>query len=67
MKTNVGSVERAIRIVLGLFVTSLAFWGPQTPWAYAGLIFVLTGFVRYCPIWHIIGVNTDKKVETTEI
>lgn len=67
MKTNVGSVERAIRIVLGLFVTSLAFWGPQTPWAYAGLIFVLTGFVRYCPIWHVIGVNTDKKIETTKI
>lgn len=67
MKTNIGSVEQPIRIFLGLLITSLAFWGPETPWAYAGLIFVVTGFVKYCPIWHSIGVNTLTKVEVEKL
>jgi len=67
MKNNIGDVERPIRIALGLLITSLAFWGPETPLAYAGLIFVVTGFMRYCPIWHITGVNTNKKIETVKI
>jgi hypothetical protein len=67
MKTNIGSVEQPIRILLGVFITSLAFWGPETPWAYAGLIFVATGLVKYCPIWHAIGVNTNKKIETVKL
>ncbi|MFA6438701.1 MAG: DUF2892 domain-containing protein [Bacteriovoracaceae bacterium] len=67
MKNNIGNVERPIRIALGLFITSLAFWGPETLWAIAGLIFVVTGFVRYCPIWHAIGVDTNKKIETQKI
>ncbi len=67
MKNNIGNAERPIRIALGLFITSLAFWGPETPWAYAGLIFVATGFMRYCPIWHTLGVNTNKKIETEKI
>lgn len=67
MKANIGTIERPIRILLGFFITSLAFWGPETPWAYAGVIFILTGFVRYCPIWHLIGVSTVAKIETEKI
>jgi hypothetical protein len=67
MKTNIGSVERPIRILLGLLITSLAFWGPETPWAYVGLIFVATGAVKYCPIWHALGVDTNKKIDVKKI
>ncbi len=67
MITNIGATERPIRIALGLLITSLAFWGPETPWAYAGLIFVVTGFMKYCPIWHITGINTNKKIETEKL
>ena len=67
MLTNIGATERPIRIALGLLITSLAFWGPETPWAYAGLIFVGTGFIKYCPIWHITGINTNKKIETGKL
>lgn len=61
MLKNIGTVERPIRIILGLLITSLVFWGPETPWAFAGLIFVATGSVSYCPIWHALGINTNKK------
>lgn len=67
MKNNIGTIERPIRIALGLFITSLAFWGLETPWAYVGLIFVITGFMRYCPIWHTLGVNTNRKIETEKL
>ncbi|MBW7889039.1 MAG: DUF2892 domain-containing protein [Bacteroidetes bacterium] len=67
MKKNIGSVEKPIRILLGLLITSLAFWGPETPWAYLGLILVVTGFINYCPVWHAVGVNTNKKIETEKL
>ncbi|MEW6060498.1 MAG: DUF2892 domain-containing protein [Bacteroidota bacterium] len=67
MKTNIGTIERPIRIAMGLFITSLVFWGPQTLWALLGLVLVVTGFMRYCPIWHAIGVDTNKKVETQQL
>jgi len=67
MKSNIGSAERYIRIIVGLFVASLAFWGPETPWAFLGLIFVVTGFIKYCPIWHVAGISTVKKIETKKI
>jgi len=67
MLTNIGKIEQPIRIALGLFITSLAFWGPATPWAYVGLILVVTGGVRYCPIWHMTGINTNKKVEVEKL
>jgi hypothetical protein len=67
MKTNIGAVERPIRILLGLLITSMVFWGPETPWAYLGLIFVVTGLVRYCPIWHVTGIDTNKKIEIKKV
>jgi hypothetical protein len=67
MPANIGAIERPIRIALGLFITSLAFWGPTTPWAYVGLILVVTGFIKYCPIWHITGINTNKKIDVAKL
>lgn len=67
MPRNIGAIERPIRIALGLFITSLAFWGPTTPWAYAGLILVVTGFIKYCPIWHITEINTNKKIDVEKL
>jgi len=67
MKKNIGSIEQYVRILLGLFIASLAFWGPETPWAFAGLIFVATGFIKYCPIWHVMGISTVTKIETEKL
>jgi hypothetical protein len=57
---NIGGIERAVRIVAGLGVLSLAFVGPQTPWGYMGLVLVVTGLISWCPIWRVFGVNTCK-------
>jgi len=36
----------------------MAFIGPQTPWAYLGLIPLLTGLVGFCPLYAILKINT---------
>jgi len=58
MKRNVGGVDRMGRIALGVIVTSLAFVGPQSPWAYIGLVPLITGLVGFCPLYPILGFST---------
>lgn len=58
MKTNIHKIERVIRVVLGLGITSLAFIGPASPWFFLGLILVATGFMGWCPPYALLGINT---------
>jgi hypothetical protein len=58
---NVGSADRAIRIIVGLGVLSLVFVGPQTPWGYLGLLPLVTGLVGWCPPYALLGINTCGK------
>lgn len=60
MKKNIHPVERAIRVLGGLAIVSLAFVGPQTPWAWLGLIPVATGLVGWCPPYAMLGISTCK-------
>jgi len=58
MKMNEGKVDRILRVVVGLGVLSLAFVGPQTPWAYLGLVPLITGMVGVCPLYSVLGLST---------
>ena len=57
-QTNVGGFDRVARIVLGLVLIALVFVGPQTPWGWIGLVPLFTGFMRTCPLYSLIGLNT---------
>jgi hypothetical protein len=59
--TNVGAIARAFRIILGLVLIALVFVGPQTPWGWIGLVPLLTGLARTCPLYSIIGVSSCPK------
>ena len=61
MKKNVGNVERAIRIIVGLVVLSLVFVGPQSAWGWLGLVPLATGLIGWCPPYSLLGINTCKK------
>ncbi|RDB35476.1 YgaP family membrane protein [Spirobacillus cienkowskii] len=61
MKVNIHPVERVIRVVVGLVVFSLAFWGPASYWFLLGLIPVLTGLIGWCPPYQLFGISTCKK------
>ncbi len=58
MKANEGAIDRVLRVVVGAAVLSLAFIGPQTPWAYVGLVPLVTGLIGWCPLYAMLGFNT---------
>lgn len=58
MQTNEGTIDRVVRVTAGLGILSMAFIGPQSAWAYLGLIPIATGLVGYCPAYSILGIRT---------
>jgi hypothetical protein len=58
MKMNEGGLDRVLRVVLGLAVLSLVFVGPKTPWAWLGLVPLVTGLVGFCPLYAVLRLNT---------
>ncbi|MDA8168405.1 MAG: DUF2892 domain-containing protein [Nitrospiraceae bacterium] len=61
MKKNIGPAERAIRVIAGIGILSLAFAGPKSLWAYLGVVPLLTGLLGWCPPYAIFGISTCKK------
>lgn len=61
MKTNIHPVERGVRVVGGLVLASMAFWGPANLWFLLGLIPVATGLVGWCPPYALLGLSTCRK------
>jgi hypothetical protein len=57
---NEGTIDRVLRVGLGVALIALVFVGPQTPWGWLGLVPLLTGVVGFCPLYRLVGVNTCK-------
>jgi hypothetical protein len=55
---NEATLDRVIRVVLGLAGISLVFVGPQTPWGWIGLVPLLTGLLGSCPLYTVLGIGT---------
>lgn len=60
MKANVGSMDKLLRIVVGIALLSMIFvlQGNARWFGLIGLVPLLTAFVGYCPLYSIIGINT---------
>jgi len=58
MKTNVGGIDRGLRVALGagLIAWAAAFDGPAP--AYLGFIPLLTGVFGMCGLYSLLGINT---------
>ncbi|MGA9659869.1 MAG: DUF2892 domain-containing protein [Asticcacaulis sp.] len=57
-RVNEANWDRIIRVVVGLGIISLAFIGPKTPWAYLGLLPLITGIIGFCPAYALLGIRT---------
>lgn len=55
---NVGTVDRVLRIIVGVVLIALVFVGPKTPWGWIGLIPLITGVLATCPAYRLIGLRT---------
>jgi hypothetical protein len=60
MKLNVGSLDKVLRIVVGLGLLSLFFVleGAAKWWGLVGLVPLGTGLIGFCPLYAILGLNT---------
>jgi Protein of unknown function (DUF2892) len=66
MTTNMGTIDRVLRGIVGLALLSLVFVGPQTPWGWIGLVPLLTAFAGYCPAYALFGIRTCQLARSNE-
>lgn len=59
MQRNIGGFDRGLRIVSGLVLILLAIGGKAGEWAWLGFIPVVLGFVGWCPLFRLLGVDTS--------
>jgi len=58
MKTNEGTIDRALRVIAGLALIGLAFNGTIGMWGWIGVVPLLTGLAGWCPAYTLLGFNT---------
>ncbi|MCD6680819.1 MAG: DUF2892 domain-containing protein [Burkholderiaceae bacterium] len=58
MNRNVGSWDRAIRIVAGVVLIALTLMGTIGAWGWIGLIPLATGLIGRCPVYKMLGLST---------
>lgn len=61
---NVGTIDRTLRVIVGIILIALVFVGPKTAWGWVGLIPLATAIFGYCPPYSIFGWNTATKDKT---
>ena len=64
MKSNVGGIDRILRIVLGLVLIGLAATGTVGWWGWLGVIPLATGLIGWCPPYAILGLSTCRVPRT---
>jgi len=60
---NVGGIDRVLRIIIGLALLSLVFFGDKiigynTVYGWIGIIPLLTGIFKFCPLYTLLGLKT---------
>ena len=67
MTANVGSVDRMIRFIVGAILIALPYVTTMEIWdnpiikygaGAVGVILILTGLLRFCPLFALLGINT---------
>ena len=57
---NVGTIDRALRIVVGLALIAPAATGTVGVWGWLGVVPLAAGVLRFCPVYTLLGVRTCK-------
>jgi hypothetical protein len=58
MKANVGRFDARLRVVVGATAVGLAATGLVGRWGWLGAVPVLSGLIRFCPTYAILGVDS---------
>lgn len=60
MSCNVGGVDRALRIIVGIVLIGLAAMVKIGWWGYIGVVPLATGLIGWCPAYLPFGIKTCK-------
>lgn len=60
MPRNEGTIDRALRVIVGIVLIVMALRGLYTPWTWIGVVPLLTGLIGTCPLYSVLGINTCK-------
>lgn len=55
---NEHTVERVLRVALGIALVGLAATGKVGAWGYVGVVPILTGLLGSCPLYTLLGFST---------
>ncbi|MBS1515314.1 MAG: DUF2892 domain-containing protein [Bacteroidetes bacterium] len=61
MKANVGGADKIIRIILGLAIIGVAWFGYHSLWALAGVVVLFTGVFSRCLLYYPFGISSCRK------
>ena len=61
MVKNLGSLDRILRVIIGLVLLSLVFVGPKTLWGLIGLVLIGTAVSSFCPAYRLFRIKTCKE------
>jgi hypothetical protein len=61
MKVNVGNIDRFIRITSGVVIVTFAALGMISPWGWLAIGLIVSGVLRNCTLYSLLGVNTCKR------
>ena len=57
MKSNVGGIDKVLRMVAGVALVGWAIAGGPV-WAWIGVVPLATGALGWCPAYPLLGMNT---------
>jgi membrane protein implicated in regulation of membrane protease activity len=58
MRSNVGGIDRIVRVLLGIVLVGLAATGTVGWWGWLGVVPLATGLVGWCPPYAMLGFST---------
>jgi len=68
MKKNMGTADRAIRALIAIVIAILYFTNAITGTLaivlmIVAVVFLLTGFISFCPLYTLFGMRTNKDAD----
>ena len=65
MQANIGTNDRAARVVVGITLITLAATGVFGLWGYIGVVPLATAVFRFCPLYVLLGIKTCPAVKSS--
>lgn len=55
MKTNISSLDRLIRVMVGTALLTSYYFMQDTYWLLVGIVPLVTGYIGFCPLYSLCG------------